>query len=545
MSISIKFPNDEMVALETGKSIVILGANGAGKTRFSAKIEELNDVRYSSWKETQDLLVHRISAQKSLTIDDTISIFDLDSAERTLYFGHADQHANKKTYRYNENPVTGLLSDYNNALSLLFAENNMQLQRDHDAAIEAQRSRMPYPDPTITVIDKAAHIWNNLLPHRTIDFSGNGVHVKLGTSRYHGKEMSDGERVMLYMICQVLVLKPGSVLIIDEPELHIHKAIVNKLWDALEAERQDCVFIYITHDLNFALSRNAEKTLWVKSFDGTSWDYEFINAHDFGDLPTDLLYEIIGTRQKVLFVEGEKNSYDHFLYQEVFGDKGYHVIPCGGCQDVVKYVKSKRGYEHLNLIEVYGIVDRDFRTDAEIAALQEDGIFCLDVAEVENLFVIPELLDIMGLHLGCDENAAQEAKQFVVDLFAQTKNGQIGEAFIKEINHQMMVRKFVNKRLTPVEVKAQLDERFTEENISSIYSAITEKYDSATTIQEILRIFNFKDLSKKIGSKFGIANNEYPQRVINLMRRNPNGIRATMLEALASYIPTLPNGITE
>ena len=97
-----------------------------------------------------------------------------------------------------------------------------------------------------------------------------------------------------------------------------------------------------------------------------------------------MLYEIIGTRQKVLFVEGTKNSYDHYLYQEIYKDKGYHVIPCGGCQEVIRLVKAKRTYEKLNAINVYGIVDRDFRTEDEISALRGDGIYCLDVAEVEN-----------------------------------------------------------------------------------------------------------------------------------------------------------------
>lgn len=148
--------------------------------------------------------------------------------------------------------------------------------------------------------------------------------------------------------------------------------------------------MYITHDLNFALSRNEAKILWVKSYSGTDWEYEFLDSADYEDIPEDLLYEIIGTRQKVLFVEGTKNSYDHYLYQEIYKDKGYHVIPCGGCQEVIRLVKAKRTYEKLNAINVYGIVDRDFRTEDEISALRGDGIYCLDVAEVENLIVVPE-----------------------------------------------------------------------------------------------------------------------------------------------------------
>lgn len=42
-TIKIKFPNNEEIELEFGKPVVLLGANGAGKTRFGVKIEELND----------------------------------------------------------------------------------------------------------------------------------------------------------------------------------------------------------------------------------------------------------------------------------------------------------------------------------------------------------------------------------------------------------------------------------------------------------------------------------------------------------------------
>ncbi|WP_040194090.1 DUF4435 domain-containing protein [Clostridium culturomicium] len=540
MSITIKFPQNEDIFLEEGKPIVVLGANGAGKTRFSVKIEELNDGKFNNWNGQEDLLIHRISAQKSLSIYDNISIQDYESSSKSLFYGDTGQYTNKINSRYKSNPATFLLDDYNKALSLLFAEENRQLQEAHAIDKNAILNGNDRPSPITTVVECATDIWNELLPQRRIDLKGNGVHAKYHNERYHGKEMSDGERVMLYMICQVLVLKPNSLLIIDEPELHIHKAIVNKLWDKLEGIRQDCVFMYITHDLTFALSRNTEKVLWIREFNGTDWSYEFLEASDYSDLPYELLYEIVGTRQKIIFVEGEKNSYDHFLYQEIFREQGYHVIPCGGCQDVVKFVKSKRAYQKLNSIEVYGIVDRDFRTDAEIASLQADGIFCLSVAEVENLFVVPGILDIIEEQLGCQEGTAQIAKEFIKILFLKNKENQIGEAFIKEINHQLTLKNFSNKKLTPKDIKEHLDVEFSIVKIQEFFEAKKQQFDAANTTDEILKIFNFKELSKKIGSKFGISGNEYPQRVINLLKRNPNDIRKKILNILSEYIPELP-----
>ena len=44
---------------------------------------------------------------------------------------------------------------------------------------------------------------------------------------YSASEMSDGERSIFYILGQVLSANENSVLIFDEPELHIHKSIMS------------------------------------------------------------------------------------------------------------------------------------------------------------------------------------------------------------------------------------------------------------------------------------------------------------------------------
>lgn len=169
MSIIIKFPHNEDVAFEQGKSIVVLGANGAGKTRFSVKVEELNDKKFNNWNGEENLLIHRISAQKSLSIYDSISILDYESSSKALFYGDTGQYANKLGSRYNSNPATFLLDDYNKALSLLFAEENRQLQNAHAIDKTSIRNGLERPSPITTVVEQATTIWNELLPNRAID----------------------------------------------------------------------------------------------------------------------------------------------------------------------------------------------------------------------------------------------------------------------------------------------------------------------------------------------------------------------------------------
>lgn len=539
-NMKIQFPHGEAVELEFGKPVVLLGANGSGKTRFSVKIEEINDPKFRSWNAEESIPIHRISAQKSLSIQDSISILDNDSSKRELFFGGSDQHAVKFNYRFGTHPATFLLDDYNKALSLLFSQENMELQQAHIADKQAILQNEERPAPITTIVEKATSIWNELLPHRKIDLSGNGVHVLFGETRYHGKEMSDGERVILYMICQVLVQRQNTLLIVDEPELHIHKSIVEKLWTMLENERRDCVFMYITHDLSFAMSRIDSSILWIKQYNGTDWDYEILNSSEFSELPEELLYEIIGTRQKIVFVEGEKNSYDNLLYQELYRDKGYHVIACGGCQEVIRLVKAKKVYQKLNSVEVYGIIDRDFRTEQEIEELRKDGIFCLSVAEVENLFLVPELLDIMERVLICPDGTSQKAKDFIKSLFRDNIDNQVALALAQEMKYQLSLFELSGKRQTPKDIKAKIDARFSEERIAEYLADKEAIFNSVAEIPEILKVFNFKDMPKKIGVIFGLRDREeYPQKILRLLRLNYSE-RDSIMSAMKSYIPDLP-----
>ena len=196
-TLKIKFPHSEEYEFEAGKPVVLLGANGAGKTRFSIKIEELNDLTFNNWNAQESVLIHRISAQKSLSIQESISILDHESSVRSFFIGDANQYATKSGNRFGSNPATFLLDDFNKALSLLFSEENKELQLAHQRDKQAIKENSTRPEPITTVVEKATEIWNELLPHRKIDLTGNGVHVNYKSQRYHGKEMSDGERVML------------------------------------------------------------------------------------------------------------------------------------------------------------------------------------------------------------------------------------------------------------------------------------------------------------------------------------------------------------
>lgn len=176
------------------------------------------------------------------------------------------------------------------------------------------------PNTNLTVIDILMEIWNSIFPQRNILFEDSKFYAQernKSSEKYSANQMSDGERSVLYLASQVLAIPENKTLIIDEPEIHLHGTIMNKLWETLEEYRSDCLFIYITHDTNFAASHKNSEKIWIKSYDGENWDLEKIISNE---LPEKLLFDILGSRKNILFVEGEESSFDTQLYSILYPD---------------------------------------------------------------------------------------------------------------------------------------------------------------------------------------------------------------------------------
>ena len=226
-------------------SLIIVGANGAGKSKLGAWIEQQNFDK-----------VHRIGAQRSLVYNENIQLKSYTDAENYVFYG-TDISINgyariNKSHRWNKKYTTTLLNDFENVLAALLAKNNNE---EHDfvaACKNSEKEGMQKPDVPIMVIDKLKQIWDEVLPQRKLFMNDSKFYAlfkKDGSEvQYSATEMSDGERAVLYLAAQVLCVPPAKILIVDEPELHLHRSIMNCLWTALEQCRPDCLFMYITHD---------------------------------------------------------------------------------------------------------------------------------------------------------------------------------------------------------------------------------------------------------------------------------------------------------
>lgn len=506
-------------------SIIIIGANGSGKSKLGAWIEE---------KEPGN--VHRIGAQRNLNFDSNIILSNYDDAKNKIMYGTNDAgylQRHDKGYRWDwGKTTTKLLDDFDIVLAALIAMYNNEILDFFNKCRLAEDAGRSKPETSLTVIDKLMEIWDNIFPQRKLlleDSRFFAYERDKPFEKYSANQMSDGERAVLYLASQVLVIPKNKTLIIDEPEIHLHGTIMNKLWEGLEKYRVDCLFIYITHDTNFAASHKNSEKIWIKSYDGKNWDLEKIILHE---LPEKLLFDILGARKNILFVEGDENSFDTQLYSILYPD--YFIIPCGSCLQVIMRTKSFNSTKNIHNYNVYGIIDRDFRTEVEINKLKQDNVYTISVSEVENLFIIEELIHYLADHL---------AKEFNV-VFGNIKNYIINERFGRQICSQ--VKKNVVSQLKHELSIVEISEYNTREsfidtigniNVDRIYEETINLYEEAlnsNNYRKVLKIFNEKGLAKSIGHYLSINNNDYLDTVISLLRNMDN---IEVLNIFKNYIP--------
>ena len=211
----------------------------------------------------------------------------------------------------------------------------------------------------------------------------------LHESSFSIAEMSDGERNAMLIAADVITATLGTVFLIDEPERHLHRSIIEPFLSALFAlRRADCTFIISTHEIALPVANPDARVLILRSCQWssnqcTAWDAEVLEPNS--QLPEELKRAILGSRKRILFVEGESSgSLDLPLYAALF--PGLSVVPKGSYKEVQKAVLGLRGSQGIHDVEAFGLIDRDNRMDEDVEKLAESGIFALEVYSAEALY---------------------------------------------------------------------------------------------------------------------------------------------------------------
>lgn len=270
--------------------------------------------------------------------------------------------------------------------------------------------------------------------------------------------------------------------------------------------------------------------MWVKSFDivNRSFDYELIANSDL--LPEEIYLELLGSRKPVLFIEGtDYSSIDIKLYPYIFPD--YTVKPLGGCTKVIETTKAFNEMKLFHHLDSKGIVDRDRRTQQEIDYLRTRNIYVPDVAEVENLLMLEDVVKTVARRMLLDEASVFEAvKKNVLLLFDKDVESQA----LLHTRHRIRreLEYMIDRRLSSIEELSEHIDTLTDNiDCRGVYDAICQefkKYITDENYEAVLRVYNQKGMlpQSRVMQLCGLASKEkYLSFIISVLKENKEDAR--------------------
>lgn len=392
--------------LDGDAPIVILGPNGSGKTQLAQKIAGNNPVS-------------PISAQRRTWVNDQLPVQE----EQRLY---NETQSQINQWRSNSWQPT---SEIDYILSSLIQDHTNMLTRKNEEAIESGQKVNPVTDTKLILLQT---LWNTLFPKRKLEIGGffpkvKRLDIEPATPSYQLKQMSDGERTILYMAARIL-MADQPIILVDEPELHMHSRLAIQFWDEAERLRPDCRFIYITHDLNFTLSRRGATILIAQASD------KAIEVVLSDGLPSSVAAEVLGAAtlpfyaNRIFLFEGESGKgFASEFFSAWFEDSETFIVPCGNRDSVCAAVS---GLKAVGIVaaDIIGLVDRDFYSDTVLGSVTE-GVIVLPLHEIESVLCDKKVVASLAEHSGKDpEKTWNEFMDRVrKDFSGQTLNNVIAQ----------------------------------------------------------------------------------------------------------------------
>lgn len=478
------------------QSIVIVGANGSGKSSYSRKLKTFFG---------ENITV--ISAQKVFLYQELADISISEKSTKEFYTFQKDEKMWRDINAKYDHP---LINEFTNLIKTL-------IKFHMEEAVRHFNSHNPTV-PGNSILEKTCKLWNDIVQHRsmTIDDHCNIIIHAEDEKNYGLNYLSDGEKAIFYYIGNILLATHNSYIIVDEPENHLHTKAMLRLWNKLELERIDCKFIFLTHNLQFAASRNKTKKIWMKRFIAPN-NWEMQSLPDSSTLPEELLIEILGCKNSILFCEGSYDSIDYELFTILFDN--YSVIPVGGHENVCHYTRAFNQLQSLHENKAIGIIDGDFHRDEFIKKWNRFGVYCLECCEVENLLCDEMLLQEANKKLYGDDNSVTKAKEQLLKYLRNEIETQVSVYTRDCVNN--CLKEYMIKKINFVsDINEELNRLPEKINVTELALSRRE------FLNKILIENNYEDAFKHFCNK-GLASRitksidkDYCKKIIKLLNEN-------------------------
>ena len=423
MKFEIAMTSGETLELELdpGETLYIVGENGSGKSALLSELLGQSVGSPSRWLSARRR-VHLSEVSGStgfVTYDETNYRQDIAESRRGI-FENQLQKAFMTEVRWQElEPVDRLTKPL---FDFLTKENRRAYaiadRVDHGTCPKGEEEESSLQSPT-SLINQTLRGAGLKISIR-VEPDWKIVASKQGGEPYDLTRASDGERMAVLMAATVLTAPEKALIIIDEPDRHLHPSVVVPLMRSLVDLRHDCLFVVATYDASLPDSDRNAGSLVVRSCEWDSgnparWDLDQIAPGQV--LPEEVRSALLGSRTKTILIEGTETSLDSRLYRILF--PGTDIKPSGGYGQVENAVSALQGNSEYTRIEAFGIVDGDGRHEQTGESTHNTGVYVMEAFCVECLYYCEDAIRAVAMHqaptVGRDaEGVVDEIKQLVL-----------------------------------------------------------------------------------------------------------------------------------
>ena len=375
---------------------VILGANGAGKSKF------LTELKDSVSSLTDGARAVYIEGGRTIKIKDVLQLDHTNVGQYERMDSALAHYANKRAVSLADRVFDALV---------VLDKRDTEVKSQHSDAVDRwikDGHVGSCPSRAQPPLDHLFELFNEIFPQITLNYDSHARRLaaqKSGQS-YGPSSLSDGEKQVFSILADLIGLDETYKLIVaDEPELNLHPELAERLWTLIENEFPEKTFIYATHSINFALRQNVQKVYVLSSDSANIAEFSGLDS-----LPRVEVTAFLGglpgilSANRVLVTEGHERSFDAIFYRWLLADNKIEIYPGGGCTDVSSIVGKTGLWDRISTrISLVGVIDSDFRDDDYLSTLASSNVHTLGLHEAEAYLCVPEIVCAIAARIGSQE----------------------------------------------------------------------------------------------------------------------------------------------
>jgi len=208
---------------------------------------------------------------------------------------------------------------------------------------------------------------------------------------------------------------------------------------------------------------------------------------------------ILGSRQPVLFVEGDGSSLDLAIYRACY--PSWTVIARGGCQQVIHSVATMRANASLTRVTCAGLIDADSRDAFTTETLDKYNVAVLPVPEIENLFALPTVASAILAHDSfTPEQQAERLEQLTTRLLSDAAKPDTLTSVVvdqgRRLIDQLLKAISFEDAADEADLAAKFQQRTGALDVNALAGAIRSRLEKAITdrnLTELLKLYDKKE----------------------------------------------------